>query len=356
MAPLPHLTVLGLGPAGRALAHRAADRGWSVTGIDPHGGSLPSTIGLWERELPQWMGAEAVGKRFFPTVIGAGGDKHVLSDAYIILNPHILEGLGGYHVERATAVPANAEGAVVSTVNAEPLAVRQYAYGAILPESAIPPEHRTPVLMDFQDVSGGEDCAATFSYRVPLLDGRWLIEETIVVSRLGGADAMEVLQRNLTRRLAVLGIDETAIEEYEIVDFPVGPARLRSLLGVQKFGVAGGWMHPATGYSVGSMLADVDRVLDRISKGRQVLPRGGWPLLWLRRRGLVVLLSFSPQQTREFFDAFFTLPNSLIHNYLTGRGGVPGTAAAMISLVVPLVQRSPKVLGTLLNAFLFRRL
>lgn len=356
MAQHQRLSVLGLGPAGRALAHRAAERGWSVTGIDPAGGSMPSTIGMWEREMPEWVGAEAVGKRFFPTVIGSGGHKHMLPDAYLVLNTTILKGFDGYEVVQDTADPVEVEGAVVSTVNTEPLAVRQFAYGAILPETALPQEHRIPVLMDFRDVSDGDGADTTFSYRIPLADGRWLIEETILVTRAGTAESMDLLKRNLTRRLGSLGIDETATEEYETVNFPVGPAKLRSLQGVQKFGVAGGWMHPATGYSVGSMLADVDRVLDEVDAGKPVLPRSGWPLLWLRRRGLVVLLAFDPQQTREFFDAFFTLPDRLIHNYLTGRGGVPGTAAAMVALLVPLARRAPKVLGTLLSAFLFRRL
>lgn len=322
---------------------------------------MPSTIGMWAREKPGWLGEDAVGKRFLPVVIDSQGRARELADEYLILDPDHLASLGGFDIVRERASLDGVRD-TVSTVNPNPLGARQYAVGKIFPEAAIPESLRTPVMMDFRDISQRPQASATFSYRVPLGGDRWLIEETILVSRIGSAEAMELLRENLGHRLGILGIDPARAIDDETVDFPVGPATVRSLFtGPQRFGVAGGWMHPATGYSVGASLADVDRFLDvvagkRRSRKRRILPPGGLPKLWLRRRGLTVLLAFTPAQQRLFFDSFFTLPDSLIHRYLTGHGGTAGTLVAMASLMLPLGRRSPMVLGRLLNAFCTGRL
>ena len=88
-------------------------------------------------------------------------------------------------------------------------------------------------------------------------------------------------------------------------------------------------MHPATGYSVGAVLADVDRFLDRLAARGDASPPGGRMLAWLHRRGLHVILGFDADRTREFFDAFFTLPLPTQRAYLNDRYSVRGTATAM---------------------------
>src|SRR5699024_1102808 len=195
------------------------------------------------------------------------------------------------------------------------------------------------------------------------------------------------LRRMQARRLTDLGVDPARAIADETVDFPMGPwqlpdnrpstplrERLRGVPvpgrprlsldlsflarpvsgsgtpGYGHFGASGGWMHPATGYSVGAVLADVDRFLDRLAARGDASPPGGRMLAWLHRRGLHVILGFDADRTREFFDAFFTLPDRAIREYLTGTS-TPKTMAVMARIAVPLARRSPATLLRLLTTF-----
>ncbi len=482
--------VLGLGPAGRVAAHRAAARGWEVIALDPAGGSMPSTVGAWAPQLPAWLPGNAVASRFRPTVITSDGRRRLLDDDYVVLDTAVLAGLGGFAVRedpgmgavtvrfsfRAEEEEAAAEGVggddeasagllgrmrdrlaaalargrgllrpdpaegpgasvvheffdvdgdgfpadfvdpngpggdfeawtapdvVVDAIGVTPcsavLDARQIARGQIFREEDVPAEHRVPVLMDFRVPEGADaestTLPATFSYRLPLGDGTWLIEETILAGRASSdpddprrAELHDHVRRRQASRLADLGIDPAAAIGEETVDFPLGPWRLPDnrprvalanrlkliplgrrgrfldlsfvtrpfggdgIPGYGHFGAMGGWMHPATGYSVGSVLADVDRFLDRLETRSDGSPPGGWPLAWLRRRGLHVLLGFDPHQTREFFDAFFTLPDSAIREFLTGTSA-PKTMAVMFRLALPLARKNPATLVKLLAVF-----
>lgn len=464
--------VLGLGPAGRAAAHRAAARGWEVLAIDPAGGagSMPSTIGVWTRQLPGWLPDAAVAARFRPLVIDADGRERRL-DEYAVLDTGVLGGLGGFRTLRGRGVSSssvrlawsgNAPGGgdcdrgfrarvrdrlrarrarrlssatvgpgvvvldesgagdcggaywdgsagpaepgilpdgwdspdvlVDASPTSYPLPVLQLAVGHVVPGTAIPERHRRPVLMDFTEPPSAAAAAeepeapATFSYRLPLGDGRWLIEETIlaahVVDDAHCARLTAHLRRAQAARLAALGVDPTSAVDEELVRFHLGPARVpshrprtalgerlrsipvgrgvyldlsglvpwsgRGTPGVADFGASGGWMHPATGYSVGASLADVDRVLDRLIARADATPRGGRLLLLLRRRGLAALLAFDAPATREFFTCFLRLPAPFIRAYLTG-GSALATLGVMASVAVPLLRRSPRTLGLLLS-------
>ena len=154
-------------------------------------------------------------------------------------------------------------------------------------------------------------------------------------------------------RLADLGLDPARAIADETVDFPMGPRHLPDddpRKGHGHFGAVGGWMHPATGYCVGAVLADVDRFLDQLEARADASPPGGRPLAWLRRRGLHVLLGFDADQTREFFDSFLSLPDAAIREYLTGTS-TPRTLAVMVALAMPLGRRNPKTLARLLATF-----
>ncbi len=358
---------------------------------------MPSTVGAWARQLPSWLSPDAVASRFRPTVIASDGSRRLLDDDYAVLDTGHLASLGGFEVHRvagsADSRAARADGpavhvdrpegadalgewtrpdVVVDAVGSgsgEPvLGARQLAFGQIFGEEDLPADVRVAALMDFT-VPGGDDatetdaatdCPATFSYRIPLGDGRWLIEETILAARASGdpddprrAELHAHLRRMQARRLADLGVDAETVTAEEIVDFPMGPRRLpgSATPGLGRFGAGGGWMHPATGYSVGAVLADVDRFLDRLESRADASPPGGRPLAWLRRRGLHVLLGFDADQSRDFFDAFLSLPDAAIREYLTG-ASTTKTLAVMIRLAIPLGRRNPATLGRLLVTFL----
>lgn len=393
-SPRTRAVVLGLGPAGRIAAHRAAARGWDVMALDPAGGSMPSTVGAWAHQLPAWLPADAVASRFRPSVVTSGGRRRLLDDDYVVLDTAVLSRLGGFDVCRERGM-RHADGAVtirdgdgdgedfgawtssdvvVDAVGAAPgaavLEARQLAFGHVFREIDVPEHVRVPVLMDFTVPTGSDlppdradatgSYPATFSYRLPLGDGTWLIEETILAAR-ASSDADDPRRAELhahlhgmqSRRLADLGLDPARAIADETVDFPMGPRHLPDddpRKGHGHFGAVGGWMHPATGYSVGAVLADVDRFLDQLEARADASPPGGRPLAWLRRRGLHVLLGFDADQTREFFDSFLSLPDAAIREYLTGTS-TPRTLAVMVALAMPLGRRNPKTLARLLATF-----
>lgn len=393
-SPRTRAVVLGLGPAGRIAAHRAAARGWDVMALDPAGGSMPSTVGAWAHQLPAWLPADAVASRFRPSVVTSGGRRRLLDDDYVVLDTAVLSRLGGFDVCRERGM-RNADGAVtirdgdgdgedfgawtssdvvVDAVGAAPgaavLEARQLAFGHVFREIDVPEHVRVPVLMDFTVPTGTDlppdradatgSYPATFSYRLPLGDGTWLIEETILAARASSgaddprrAELHAHLHRMQSRRLADLGLDPARAIADETVDFPMGPRHLPDddpRKGHGHFGAVGGWMHPATGYCVGAVLADVDRFLDQLEARADASPPGGRPLAWLRRRGLHVLLGFDADQTREFFDSFLSLPDAAIREYLTGTS-TPRTLAVMVALAMPLGRRNPKTLARLLATF-----
>ena len=481
-SPRTRAVVLGLGPAGRIAAHRAAARGWDVMALDPAGGSMPSTVGAWAHQLPAWLPADAVASRFRPTVITSDGSRRLLDDDYAVLDTAVMSGFGGFDVRQEAGlggsrfgftwsstrsrtrrscavriravrdrirkflspdplsgpsvfihhehydssdgeipegfVDPNGEGGdfaewsnpdvVVDAVGASPdaavLEARQLAFGQVFRDRDLPDDVRVPVLMDFtvpgdavlppEHADAAGRFPATFSYRLPLGDGTWLIEETILAARASSdandprrAELRAHLRRMQARRLTDLGVDPARAIADETVDFPMGPwqlpdnrpstplrERLRGVPvpgrprlsldlsflarpvsgsgtpGYGHFGASGGWMHPATGYSVGAVLADVDRFLDHLAARDDASPPGGRPLAWLRRRGLHVLLGFDADQTREFFDSFLSLPDAAIREYLTGTS-TPKTLAVMVALAIPLVRRNPKTLARLLATF-----
>ena len=393
-SPRTRAVVLGLGPAGRIASHRAAARGWDVMALDPAGGSMPSTVGAWAHQLPAWLPADAVASRFRPSVVTSGGRRRLLDDDYVVLDTAVLSRLGGFDVCRERGM-RHADGAVtirdgdgdgedfgawtssdvvVDAVGAAPgaavLEARQLAFGHVFREIDVPEHVRVPVLMDFTVPTGTDlppdradatgSYPATFSYRLPLGDGTWLIEETILAARASSgaddprrAELHAHLHRMQSRRLADLGLEPARAIADETVDFPMGPRHLPDddpRKGHGHFGAVGGWMHPATGYCVGAVLADVDRFLDQLEARADASPPGGRPLAWLRRRGLHVLLGFDADQTREFFDSFLSLPDAAIREYLTGTS-TPRTLAVMVALAMPLGRRNPKTLARLLATF-----
>lgn len=364
--PLTAVTVIGLGPAGRIAAHRAAQLGARVKAFDPSGGLLPSTIGVWEHQLPEWVPDSFVRSRFRPHIVLHDGSRRALSATYCIVDNEVFNNLGGFEVvkERLTSDDARIEvgnSLVIDATGGQGApAIRQIAYGQVFEESALPTELRVGVLMDFRPPVG---CSAgSFSYRVPLGDGRWLIEETILATKLGQEfqfatddDALGWLRDRQRRRLAEMCIDGDAAVGEELVSFPLVPRKAPNAIRVWRnkranepmpFGLAGGWMHPATGYSVGNALSGVDVFLGKAGS----TPPGGVALWHLRRRGLAALLSFTAEEQAEFFTAFFQLPEKRIFEYLTG-ASVVGTLRAMGSVAKPLARDNLKLLFGLVSGF-----
>ncbi len=384
-------SVVGLGPAGRIAAHRASTRGWDVTAYDPAGGTLPSTIGLWCDQLPDWLPSDFLAATFQPSVILADGTERQLTRNYGVANKECLQKLGGFHIERRALTDSETTGTdftIVTTGRTHAAAgrggqVRQLAIGHIFSLDDVPSAHRRAVLMDFTPADPVDPATepASFSYRIFVDDRTFLIEETIPATPTpmvdgyrgeagapigsgGEADdsaLLALLRRRQSARLKSLGLSEDLAIDEEVVSFPL-LANLPSRRGNfthsgpsmgTLFGFAGGWMHPATGYSVGAVIEDVDRFLaDMEKKGSRSLGTSLSMRLqrWLRERGLAALLGFDARQTCAFFRAYFSLPERDVFAYLIGTSPLT-TLRAMAKVAVPLLKMSPRTCGKLIAGF-----
>lgn len=393
--------VVGLGPAGQIFAHRAATRGWTVTAYDPRGKNLPSTIGLWQGQLPDWVPANLIAASFRPSIVLADGSSRRLSEEYVVLCNEALNKLGGYEVRReafecnavnqrakqATALadanePDSKEPEIIidtrGRYSAEGIAEdgsalpRQLAWGHIFSIADIPAAARDAVLMDFRSVGATYSSIPTFSYRIPLDEDTFLVEETILAIDLKDVshrEAMAVVKQRQLDRLKQLGIDAADAIDEEVVSFPLvrghqglsqeifGGFRGESAVPRIAVGVAGDWMNPATGYSVGAVfeycdqtLSALEHALDEGSKVSAQPPLSS-ALYQVRKRGLNALLSFTARETADFFAAFFSLPEEKVMSYLIGNS-LRQVLVSMASVAVPLGRRHPRLLGKLIKKFL----
>ncbi|MFE5460336.1 lycopene cyclase family protein [Nocardia sp. NPDC056564] len=332
------IVVCGLGPAGRALAHRCLTRGLSVTVVDPAPDRRWSaTYAAWGDELPGWLDPLAIAATVDqPTAWGTRA--HRIDRPYVVLDSDRLReslDLTGAEVvaDRAVALTADtvtlasgrtltarrafdARGIARSVALAE-----QTAYGLVL--DARHCAGLESLFMDWRADNGAPaDAPRSFLYAVPLGDGSMLLEETC----LAGRPALDgtTLRDRLHHRLRSRGIEFTGDERIERVRFPVEGGRP----GRRTFGAAGGFAHPATGYSVAASLAAADTV----ATGARAWPASARAVYRLRAAGLRALLALPPTDLPVFFDTFFDLPPAAQRAYLSGRTDLTGTVVAMSTL------------------------
>ncbi|MGU3294550.1 lycopene cyclase family protein [Williamsia sp. M5A3_1d] len=349
------LAVVGAGPAGRALAHRAASAGLDVALIDraPHK-PWRATYSAWTDELPTWLAPGAV-EHAVPSISVYSPRRHRIDRGYSVLSETFAHTLTLDHVTVVTGTAVRIAADRVELVDGSEVTAgtvvdargamsttgpAQTAYGVFLPAAAAAPlldgEHA--VLMDWRSENGWAGEQPSFLYVVPVSAGRVLVEETC----LAGDPAIGVgeLRSRLHRRLADSGVDVAAHEtddSIERVHFALtagGPRPWEHRPATH--GAAGGLMHPATGYSVATSLRWTDTVVEALVSGREV-SRALWPtgargVHALRRRGLNSLLQLDGPSTVAFFDAFFAMPPERQHAYLSGRDDMSGVMAAMMTM------------------------
>lgn len=356
------VAVLGLGPAGRAAAHRLAVAGVDVIAVDPHPQRRwTPTYAAWADELPAWLAPEVVATRVPHPRAWAGGE-HRLERTYVVLGTGALQDaldLAGVAVRRASVAAAGAHRVTLTdgdggddVVEADlvldargsrpaPDRAAQTAYGLVVPHERAAAAGG-PWFMDWRDDwrQGGEEADAppSFLYAVPLDERTTLLEETCLVGR--PALALDELRRRLERRLAARGVDLRGDERVERVRFSVEPDPDVGLPGRRRpadrpvaLGARAGLMHPATGYSVALALRLAEDLALAVAAGRDV-----WPVLWpararqvqrLRAMGLTTLLRLPPGGVEQFFAAFFALPPARQRAYLSDRTDPAGTLVAM---------------------------
>ncbi len=367
------LLIVGAGPAGRALSKRAADAGLDVLVVDAAPTARwKATYGAWADELPSWLPSDCIAAQsdyavvFTPT-------RRIVHRPYVILDtPTLQDAVTSDRVTvkvgRATTIARNAvlldsgERLRATTVidirgtQSPGAGARQTAVGVRRPS---PQDHGdTMVIMDWRQ-SGTAGVAPTFNYRVRLDPTTTLVEETSLAAL--PPIPFDVLAARLATRCDlplpdISGSDPTV----ELVDFAMLPTGQpwKSSDGPFRFGAAGGFMHPATGFSVATTLTAVDEVVFALTSHRD-LHDVLWPpraklVYRLRRAGLHVLLGFDADQLTTFFDAFFSLDVGLQRAYLSDRHNLAGHLRAMsavfhelpMGLRLVLAQRFIRALAT----------
>ena len=338
------LLVVGAGPAGRALAHRACAAGLAVTVVDPAPDrEWTATFGLFGDDLPHWIDRRVITASS-PSFTVYTPQRRDLDREYCTVSAARLQqvlDLDAATVVRACVTTLTArsvsldDGRILSArtvidarggqAHADDRHPRQTAYGVFrtIPVQSDPHVGEpSMVLMDWRRTP---EHAPSFVYRVDLGEGTELVEETCLAGRPAPTPAV------LGDRSA-----RTTIRPPELVDFPLLSSPTpwkRDRDAPVRFGAAGGLMNPATGYSLGASLAAVDGLVDALRSGtdpaRVLWTRGARWTYRLRVIGLGVLLGLDGPQLTAFFDAFFDLPVASQCAYLNSRDDFAGTLSTM---------------------------
>lgn len=348
--------VVGLGPTGRALAHRAMAAGMRVVAIDPRPTRLwGPTYSCWVDELPEWLGHGAIASRIDAPVVWTKAEHRIprpycvlskqglfdalpLDDATVItgrartVQPHRVELADGTEVRAATVFDTRGQAAPGQRRTAS-------AHGIFVDEDIAAPMVTAGegLLLDWRDENGaGPDEPPSFLYSVPLGDGTVIFEETSLGLR-GGMPQHELRRRTLNR-LAAHGIRLRGDEPTEAAHYPLDGVPPKTGRGqVIPYGSRGGMMHPITGYCVADSLALVDTALDAIWRGDDPVAalwtREARLVHWMRMRGVYGLGRLTTAQSIAMFDAFFTRPPRQQRALLSAHDDYTALGAALFMTV-----------------------
>lgn len=348
------VAIVGLGPAGSALARRCAVHGLRVAAVD-HRYRRPwrATLGAWEDELPGWLPDDVTAARVHAPAVHTGTVRRPDRTYAIFDGTRLREAVdpegstvfarravrvttsavlleGGERIEARRVV--DARGLPRSAGRRE-----QTAYGIVVESACAAPvlEGQSAWFMDWRrDNGAAAGSRPSFLYAVPLGDGRVLVEETCLV----GAPplALGELRERLYARLRARGVRPTGREPVERVRFALHAGRARPAGAVEAFGSRAGLMHPASGFSVAESLRTADRAAAALASGGTVRDA-----LWgprartvhrLRLLGSAALDVLPPDAPAGFFDAFFRLPADRQCAYLSARDRPTAVFGAMADL------------------------
>ncbi len=379
--------VLGKGPAGLAAAAALAEQGLRVGVLGPPGPPRwTAQYGVWADELDAAGMPQIAGTRWDTAAVGFGeGRSRVLGRAYVRVDRDALARLLGERCERggvrwidgeAASAEHGAAGSsvllrgggtaegrlVVDASGHRPALLRrgdrpprgfQTAFGAVVPGPVPGVEPGRATLMDWDDAGLPPSRVPTFLYALPLPDGSVFVEETVLVGR--PAVPFETLEARLRARLAARGVEVPPNGERERCWIPMGGPLPSPRERVAGFGAAAGMVHPATGYLLARTLADapvlaaaVSRVLSAPGGSPAGAARAAWEALWpadRRRRhaffrfGMETLLRLDGRDTRDFFAAFFQLPDADWRGYLADGLATAELAGVMARLFARLPTR-----------------
>lgn len=320
------VAIVGLGPAGRALASRCAAAGLTVLAIDPNPEApWRQTLSLWVDQVPPWLREDACGVDILATTTPGAAlyspDQAFLSRPYAVLDNSALRRAlpldPGVTIERSAVADAD-----LATLmrrahrvvdcrgaggprNQGPL---QTAYGIVLSAAdAAPALGGEPALfMDWRTDHDDDEFGPTFLYAIPLDADRVLLEETCLAGL--PAPSPERLRKRLYSRLSRRGVASSALADPLAVERVRIPLLPRSGASdeprIERFGTAGGHGHAATGYSVAAMLEAAPAAVHSLARGYP-LPAPRSPLSTaLHAVGLRALMHADDSTIRQLFRAF----------------------------------------------------
>ena len=374
------MLVLGAGPAGTAVAGALASRGLTVSQVDPHPDrGWPNRYGAWVDELRD-LALDHVAHTAWPRcelVVPDGGVIHIergyasvdgarLRDA--LRDRGVVRRLSGsvaaleHHAGGTTALLTTGSShrarlIVDATGHQSPFVRRtgpparawQIAYGAEHLVQEAPYAPGAMRFMDWRPASEPDgDARPSFLYAMPLGEGRWFFEETLLIG--DPPMGMARLQERLARRLEGDGVKsrplegEACVEHCRIPMDPPMPALDQRVVG---FGAAASFVHPATGYLLTRTLRAAGPLADAVEQGISAgheparVAREAWAAIWpstlveaaeLLRFGARALLGMDRAALGAFYRAFFSIDESAWRGYLTG--DLPAGELARVMLAV----------------------
>lgn len=364
--------IIGSGPSGLALAAALSGFGMQVACLSPKGVvEWRNTYGVWQDELAGLELPDMFAQRWSQVGVNtahssAAPREQQLARVYGCLDNHRLQAhllnlcergtmhwpkgvashithQAGYselhcqdgkrHQARLIVDTSGHHAKFVSRPTGNP--AFQVAYGMLGHFNRPPIDPGSMVLMDFRDdylEPEARQHDPSFLYAMDMGNGLYFVEETSLARRppLG----FDVLKDRLKRRLEQKGVHITRLKDQEHCIFPMGMPLPDLHQPVLAFGGAASMVHPASGYMIASVLRTAPRLAEELvfELGRRdaqplEAARAAWQVIWpeAKRRqrhlycfGLEVLLKFTPQQQRDFFHTFFSLPPTLWQGYLSG--------------------------------------
>lgn len=328
------VAIVGLGPAGRSLAHHCAARGLNVLAIDP-APQAPwrPTYGVWADEIAGLLPDSALRSRIDRPAMAAPMPRPlprtyvVLDNAGVQAHLHLrgveireqrLDDAGVSALRREARVVVDARGARPDPRRPLDDGPAQTAYGIVVADDDARPALRghSGLLMDWaldwapDPARPDARAVPTFLYAIPLGDGTTLLEETALAAfpALDLPELRERLHRRLRRRGVEPAVLAAPLKEEHVV-IPMRGRAAPAPAGAHSFGTAGGGGNIVTGYSVAHSLRAAPMVADRLAAGQEWPQREAPPgAEVLRNLGLRALLRLDVEGTLALFDAFSRVP------------------------------------------------
>ena len=347
------VVVVGAGPAGALLARALHVRGVDVVLVDGAASPWTATYGAWcdEVEGPGTaLAIDAPWRRTWSTTRVVAVRERFISRPYGVFDNDTLRRMCTSGVEIvAGSVASMTQGgtdALVRLADGRELCADvvvdargtdavgddeagvQTAYGLVVSVEELEKRGLAGDVMTLMDWSAvGTVMPPTFLYAMQLSADEGLVEETSLCAYPAYEHAE--LRGRLARRM---GGDLTAsARTVEVVHIPMSSSTPPRRVDVLRFGAAAGLVHPVTGYSVTTSLRLASPVAEAIiaAHGRgergAALRDAAWSALWspamrkvraLHRLGVRVTRDLDAPDTREFFDAFFSLAPEVWGPYL----------------------------------------